>query len=76
LEGSGRGLIEIPFRHLLGKTEEYLRKESRYPAEIRTEHLLNASLEHYRYVILLGASSYCLSQMYVSHNHCSGVGNW
>jgi hypothetical protein len=44
-------MVEVPSRHLPGMTEENDEKhsqDSRFPTEIRTEHLSNTQLDRYR----------------------------
>jgi hypothetical protein len=56
-KGDDRDLIEVLSRHLPGGTEENYETSVRIasvPAEIRTEHIPNTSLERYRYTNLLG----------------------
>lgn len=46
------GPFEVLFRQFLGETEENQKtamKIAGVPIEIRTQHLLNASLQYYRY---------------------------
>jgi hypothetical protein len=50
MEGSGRGVIEALFKHLLGGTEDNHGEPVRIadvPAEVRTEHLPYTSLQRY-----------------------------
>jgi hypothetical protein len=49
LEASGRGLIEVPSRHLPGATEKTAVRIASVATEIQTKRLTNMSLQHYRY---------------------------
>jgi hypothetical protein len=60
LEESGRGVIEVLSSHSPGETEENHEKPSvrigNIPAETRTKHLPNVSLECCRYTSPLNAA--------------------
>jgi hypothetical protein len=80
LEGIGRGLIKVLFQHLTGGTgddhETISVRIAGVSTEIRTKHLLNTSLDHYRYMNLLVAilfsntSNIFLPQNTKPHNKC------
>jgi hypothetical protein len=59
LEGNGSSLMGILYRHLPGEAGESIPGESPlrilgFSTKIPAGHILNTSLQHYRYIFLLG----------------------
>jgi hypothetical protein len=61
LEGGGSGLIEVLSRYYTGGTKDNHENPVKvlFWAKIRTEHLTNRNLEHYRCVSLLDVGFMC-----------------